>query len=132
MAFLLNSTVKLAGSDQVFEVTKKTAHFKILLPPGKYDLEIACHGYETASKQIIIIDGNMTSLRIILYEKSSTPEIYPGTIVQSDTDKVIITDSTMHQPFKGIVSTGIRGDLLLFILSISNTDVIFRLRQGLF
>lgn len=135
MAPLLNATVKLTGSDRVFEVTKKTAHFKLLLLPGKYNLEIACHGYETTSKQFVIIDGNMTSLRVILYETKSTPsapEIYQGTIVESNSDKEVITDSSMHEPFNGIISTGIRGDLMVLSNPVFNTEDIFRLRQRLF
>lgn len=117
MSPLLNATVRIAGSDQAIEVTKKTAHFKIMLPPGKYELDIACHGYEPLLKQIVITDANIISLKITLYEKNTTrasTEIYQGTIVQGESDKVVITDSTMHEPFHGVISTGIKGKVCFF------------------
>ncbi|KAJ8958532.1 hypothetical protein NQ318_002327 [Aromia moschata] len=106
---LLNATINISGMDQTFEVTKKQAHFKILLPPGKYDLEVACHGYEKKLLHIEITDGNILSLKVNLYAVNIHPEVYPGTVVTVAPEKMASADHTMHEPFTGIVSTGIKG-----------------------
>ncbi|KAJ8917356.1 hypothetical protein NQ315_002378 [Exocentrus adspersus] len=105
---MFNATVKILGLEQDFEVTKQTGRFKILLPPGKYDLEITCHGHETEKRLVEVVEGKIESLKVTMYEKQA-PEVYTGTIVTGEAQNMVVTDTTMHEPFRGVVSTGIRG-----------------------
>lgn len=61
-----NATIKLIGSDRNFDVTKNLAHFKIMLPPGKYKIEVSCHFYINTTINVDIIEGKMTFINVIL------------------------------------------------------------------
>ncbi|KAJ8930584.1 hypothetical protein NQ314_016596 [Rhamnusium bicolor] len=106
---MLNATVKVPGLNRTFEVTKKLAHFKIMLPPGKYDLEVACHGYENKLLHVAITEGNLLNLNVILNPANMDSPVYPGTIVNTSPNRISATDISMHEPFAGVVSTGIKG-----------------------
>ncbi|KAJ8985210.1 hypothetical protein NQ317_018239 [Molorchus minor] len=109
LAPMSNATVKVSGMAQSYEVTKNLAHFKIMLMPGKYDLEVTCPGFESKLLHVQVTDGNLLSLKVTLYDLNVHGEPYPGVIVNAVTNRTGATDMTIHEPFEGIVSTGIRG-----------------------
>ncbi|XP_076253987.1 carboxypeptidase D svr [Rhynchophorus ferrugineus] len=105
---LHNATVTVIETDQTFEVSKIKAYFKIMLPPGKYKLRIACHGYKLKEVDTFVTDLVLTKLKVVL-EKVAKPEFSNAIIENSNTDQVVKTDTTMHDPFHGPVSSGLKG-----------------------
>lgn len=65
-----NATVKVLGSNKIYEVTKISAHFKIMLPSGKYSLEVDCHGYMPKTVSIIVQKDEILYADIILNKAS--------------------------------------------------------------
>ncbi|CAG9814957.1 unnamed protein product [Phaedon cochleariae] len=106
---MLNASVTVSGIDQPYEVTKKIAHFKLMLPPGNYNLEISCHDYQTKVIHISVTEGNLLSLDVVLEANDFGLEVYPGTIVKTDPEIIVTNDDSMHKPFAGDIPTGIRG-----------------------
>lgn len=109
-----NATVTVSGILQPYEVTKRLAHFKIILPSGDYDLEIKCHNYKTKIMHVVVEQGRLLPLKVQLEEEhAKIPEVYQGTIVETgSSDAVVVTDKSMHEPFLGGVRTGIKGEPL--------------------
>ncbi|KAJ3651200.1 hypothetical protein Zmor_017252 [Zophobas morio] len=96
MAPMRNATVKVNGLDRTFDVTKTSAHFKIMLPPGQYTFEVSCHYYTTTTLGVTVVQGQLSFVRVIL-TKSTTIN------VETDTEltKPLVVD--------GAVTSGIRG-----------------------
>lgn len=66
-----NATVKMKGIEKIYEVTKINAHFKIMLPPGKYSLEVNCHEYEPQILNVEVVKDEILSLQIKLEKLNS-------------------------------------------------------------
>ncbi|XP_056640520.1 carboxypeptidase D [Diorhabda sublineata] len=96
-----NASVKISGIAQIYEVSKKSASFKVMLPPGNYELKISCHGYRSQSSRIIVNEENMVALKVVL-EKT-------GETVQTTEHVLIQKDNSLLMPFVGEITTGIRG-----------------------
>lgn len=92
-----NATISILGISKTHEVTKNMAHFKIMLPPGGYKLEINCHEYQTKTLDIKVVKDNITFVKVVLEKQDNS-----------------MTVETHEQTFgKGVViGTGIRGKLL--------------------
>ncbi|XP_074039541.1 carboxypeptidase D svr [Leptinotarsa decemlineata] len=108
---MLNATITISGIEQSYEVSKTIAHFRMMLPPGNYNLEFACHNYQTKLMHVTVSEGSLLSLNVVLVKDGQgIPEVYQGTIVPvkphfEDTN----ISKSMHQPFSGDISSGIRG-----------------------
>lgn len=61
-----NATVKVQGISRVYEVTRNMAHFKIMLPPGVYKLEVNSHGYMSKTVDVRVELDNLRFIRVIL------------------------------------------------------------------
>ncbi|VEN63122.1 unnamed protein product [Callosobruchus maculatus] len=104
---MLNATVRITGMEQQYEVTKRLAHFKILLMPGEYVLEVACHNYQSKVLHVKLEEEKILSLKVIL--ERGEEEVYRGTVVHLTHEQAVVTDGTMREPFKGSITTGIKG-----------------------
>ncbi|KAG5866493.1 hypothetical protein JTB14_015933 [Gonioctena quinquepunctata] len=101
---MLNATIKVSGIEQGYDVSKKIAHFKIMLPPGNYNLQFMCHNFQTKVMLVTVTEGNLLPLSVVLVKDEERKlEVYPGTIV------AVNKDSSIHQPFSGDIASGIRG-----------------------
>ncbi|KAF5285144.1 hypothetical protein FQA39_LY16833 [Lamprigera yunnana] len=61
-----NATIKVQGVNKLYEVSKISAQYKIILPPGVFTLEVSCHSYE---KKIVVIEvkqDEVSQLNIVL------------------------------------------------------------------
>lgn len=65
-----NATIKVVGVDRLFDVTKISAHFKIMLPAGKYSILVSCHEYESKTMDIEVRDSSMLHMVILLKRAS--------------------------------------------------------------
>ncbi|KAH1018050.1 hypothetical protein HUJ05_005875 [Dendroctonus ponderosae] len=63
---LYNATVKVLETEDVFEVSKNAAHFRAMLPAGQYQIQVACHGYQTKTVPAVVNDLVLTELRVVL------------------------------------------------------------------
>lgn len=63
---MINATIKVRGIQKLYEVTKINAHFKIILPPGNYYVEISCHNYKSKLLYFVVTIDNLTSLNVVL------------------------------------------------------------------
>lgn len=61
-----NATVKIRGISKVYEVTRNMAHFKIMLPPGVYKLEVNSHGYGSKVVDVRVEQDNVRFVRVVL------------------------------------------------------------------
>lgn len=58
--------VEYDGTQLEYSVTKKLAHFRIVLPPGEVNIQIRCHGYAAKMLRYVVPDskvvdfGNLT------------------------------------------------------------------------
>lgn len=91
-----NATVSIAGIEKVHEVTKNLAHFKIMLPPGTYKLEVKCHNYEP---ELLTIRVERDT---ILYQKVVLRKLQQGR-----EEALIETQEQVSS--EGMITTGIRG-----------------------
>ncbi|XP_025831012.1 carboxypeptidase D [Agrilus planipennis] len=107
-----NATVKVEGLRKMFEVTKNLAHFKIMLPPGQYRVEVSCHNYQTSHIDVSVNENSLLFVRVVLNEISDSAD--------RDHDKQqgqehrkqqqVVAEGESHEPLdKGLESTGIIG-----------------------
>lgn len=61
-----NATLRILGLDRYHEVTKTLAHFKIMLPPGRYTIEVACHLYQNITMDFLVEHGKLLNVPIVL------------------------------------------------------------------
>nr|CAH7712255.1 unnamed protein product [Callosobruchus chinensis] len=104
---MLNATVRITGMEQQYDVTKRLAHFKILLLPGEYVLEVVCHNYQSKVLHVKLEEEKILSLKVVL--QRGEEEVYRGTVVHLTHEQAAVTDGTMREPFKGSITTGIKG-----------------------
>lgn len=113
---MTEAIVKIQGIERNYKVSKRSGYFKIIVPPGMYDLEITCHEYQDQDVRVVVSKDKLSSLKILLVQKGrKLPEVYQGTIVSSAADQIVVTDKSIAEPFNGSISTGIKGMLKLFI-----------------
>lgn len=103
---MINATVKIQGLNRSFEVAKVTAHFNIMLPPGKYVLEVNCHNYKPA---ILNIEITMEKLYLpinLVKDEGTVGEVVP---VLNKMDRV--ENNILREPLylNGVKSNGLRG-----------------------
>lgn len=82
---MTNATIKLRGLNRSYEVTKINAHFKIMLPKGKYLMEIACHNYKSKLATFEVIADNLTTLNVVLDKEN---------VKDNETNKEEVTEIT--------------------------------------
>lgn len=116
---LLNATVKVLETGEAFEVTKNLAHFKSMVPAGQYTINVSCHGYESKIVKVQVWKLQIAEVKVLL--ANSLPgegHTVKKVLVDDATvgDKVVFTDSSLHEPFHGDVSSGIKGISLLQFL----------------
>ncbi|KAL1501684.1 hypothetical protein ABEB36_006968 [Hypothenemus hampei] len=116
---LYNATIKVIGTEESYEVTKNKAHFKIMLPAGNYQIQISCHGYEADTMQVVVNEAIVTQLKVVLFESSGASQPSVHEFAETD-EKFVITDTSMHVPFQGKISSGIKGCHIAAILKIDN------------
>lgn len=109
---LLNATVQVLETGETFEVTKNLAHFKSMVPAGQYTINVSCHGYESKIVKVHVWELQIAEVKVLLAD--SLPEeghTVKKVLVDDATvgDKVVFTDSSLHEPFQGDVSSGIKG-----------------------
>lgn len=80
-----NATLRI--SDRFYDITKNKAYFKIMLPEGKYTIEVTCHGYINATYTVDVKTGKIGVLNIVL----------------KTTDFVLTNDSNMQSGIQGYV-----------------------------
>ncbi|XP_066251733.1 carboxypeptidase D-like isoform X1 [Euwallacea similis] len=117
---LNNATVKVFESGETYEVTKTLAHFKVMLPPGNYQVEIACHGFDTKTLTVDVKELVISDLKVVLQpfsggtmatdseESHSVKKVLNDYNTKLDGTEVM-TDTSMHQPFQDGTSTGVKG-----------------------
>ncbi|XP_030748149.1 carboxypeptidase D [Sitophilus oryzae] len=104
---LHNATVRVVGSDQDYEVSKIKAHFKIMLPPGEHTIQVACHNYNSKELTVVVKELVLSDINVVLIKLKDKPS---STIENIDhNDKAMKTDNTIHDPFDGPITTGIKG-----------------------
>lgn len=64
-----NATLRVLGLDRYHEVSKISAHFKIMLPPATYMIEVACHLYQNITKEILVEHGKLLNLSLVLKQR---------------------------------------------------------------
>lgn len=67
-----NATIKVLGLNKLHDVTKNMAHFKIMLPVGKYSLLVSCHEYETKMINIEVKPSSILSMIVKLQKHNAT------------------------------------------------------------
>lgn len=73
-----NATVKVQGISKQYDVSKNMGLFKIMLPQGKYKLEVSCHGYQNQLVDVVVEEGTITQQKIVL--QRSNEQTYEGYI----------------------------------------------------
>lgn len=63
---MTNATIRIDGSNKLYEVNRNTAFYKIMLPEGNYNLIISCHNYATLNLPIYIQHNEITTVNITL------------------------------------------------------------------
>lgn len=93
---LRNASVKIQGINKSYEVTKNLALFKIMLPQGKYKLEVSCLGYKSQLIDVAVQEGNITYQKVVLQRQNE--QTYEGYIES-------------HEPMsmEGAITTGVTG-----------------------
>lgn len=99
---MVNATIKLHGINRPRDVTKINAHFKIMLPIGKYIMEVYCHNYKTKILTFDVNADNLTTLNIILdkdNESSKNEEVTTtntGYVLEYTNVKGYVRDNLNH------------------------------------
>lgn len=91
---LRNASIKIQGISKSYDVSKNLAFFKIILPQGKYKLEVSCQGYHSQLIDVTVQEGNIAYQRIML--QKSNEQTYEGYIES-------------HEPIDGAIKTGVTG-----------------------
>ncbi|KAI4454464.1 protease m14 carboxypeptidase [Holotrichia oblita] len=63
---MINATIVIKGIGKVYEVTKTSAHYKIILPTGNYEIRFSCHNYKSISKIVKILQDQILDLNVTL------------------------------------------------------------------
>lgn len=112
---MTESTVRIQGIEKSYAVSKRSGHFKIIVSPGEYVIQISCHQYLDQDLTVTVVEGKLTNLTIHLTKDDrQVPEVYQGTIVLSSAEQHYVTDNSINKPFIGNIKTGIKGKLLMF------------------
>lgn len=84
------------GISKTYETTKNMGYFKIMLPKGKYKLEVGCQGYKTELMDVVVQEGSIAHQKIAL--QRSNEQTYEGYI-------------ETHEPtsMAGAITTGVTG-----------------------
>ncbi|KAF2900813.1 hypothetical protein ILUMI_05352 [Ignelater luminosus] len=101
-----NATVKVLGSNKIYEVTKISAHFKIILPSGKYSLEVNCHGYMPKVVSIMVQKDEILYADIILdkaSEEISNNNDNNAEITNSIEQEPVLEGESIHFGVKGYI-----------------------------
>lgn len=61
-----NATLIIGGVDMVYKVSPNLAFFKVMLPAGRYNVVVQCHGYKDQTFDIDIIYDTLTKRDVIL------------------------------------------------------------------
>ncbi|XP_077299077.1 carboxypeptidase D svr [Arctopsyche grandis] len=61
-----NATLIIGGVDMVYKVSPNLAFFKVMLPVGRYNVLVQCHGYKDQTFDIDIIHDALTKRDVIL------------------------------------------------------------------
>ncbi|XP_050292877.1 carboxypeptidase D [Anthonomus grandis grandis] len=133
---LHNATVKVLNTEETHEVTKINAHFKIMLPPGIYQVEFSCEGYRPFKTVATVKDLSLTELNVDLTKigDETVPisnEIVDNTfnlkdiVTPSSSNQIThsikkgfvangmsVTDNSIKVPFTGFTKSGIKGYIL--------------------
>ncbi|GJQ81229.1 hypothetical protein Trydic_g20448 [Trypoxylus dichotomus] len=78
-----NATISIKGINKLYEVSRTTAFYKIILPTGDYEIEYNCHGYKSVTRSIKIAQDQLQTLNITL-------EVSSG---QSSVESIELTES---------------------------------------
>lgn len=111
--------MQVLETGETFEVTKNLAHFKSMVPAGQYTLNVSCHGYESKLVKVHVWELQIAEVKVLLAGSSPGESHTVKKVLVDDAtvdDKVVFTDSSLHEPFNGDVSSGIKGILLLQFL----------------
>lgn len=107
---MTEALVTVEGTGRSYSVSKRLGYFKIILPPGFYGLIISCHEYQDHNVALTVIEEALINIKVSLVQKGrKQPEVYQGTIVSSAAQQIDVTDRTITEPFKGNITTGIKG-----------------------
>lgn len=107
---MTEAIVKIQGIGRSYAVSKRSGYFKIIVPPGVYEIEISCHEYQSQNMPVTVSEEKLTTLKVLLVQNGrKLPEVYQGTIVSSAAEQIDVTDKSIIEPFKGEISTGIKG-----------------------
>ncbi|KAL3271051.1 hypothetical protein HHI36_021551 [Cryptolaemus montrouzieri] len=103
---MTNATIKVQGLNKTIEVAKATAHYNIMLPPGKYVIEVKCHNYKAFS-----VDVDITDSRIFLPITLQKDEGRSGLVVPVQSKHEDGDNEILHKPLyvNGIKTNGLRG-----------------------
>lgn len=86
----------MEGINKSYDVSKNLAYFKIILPQGKYRLEVGCEGYQNQLIDFTIQEGTITHQKITL--QRSNEQTYKGYIESHEPPSMV-----------GAVTTGVTG-----------------------
>lgn len=108
---MTNATIRILGSNKVYDVDKTTAYYKLLLPVGFYNLIITCHGYQTMNLPVYTRPDTLLKLNITL-----DPILNDGLHEVNEINEVNFDN----------LSTGIKGFVVdLYNLSVPHTHIVF-------
>ncbi|XP_055923216.1 carboxypeptidase D [Eupeodes corollae] len=100
---LRNAFVKINEYNEIYNVSKNLAQFKVILPPGEYDIEVICAGYQTKYTHVsTITKDQFVDLGVL--------ELAPG---KTNFGKAVISEINM----------GELGDISGFVLDMDNHPV---------
>lgn len=85
--------------NQIYEVSKNLAYYKIMVPNGVHVLTVESPGYTTVTKELLVED-KYTTFNFVLSDQQQIH--YSGL-------KVDTKDKSLVQPFQGKIPTGVKG-----------------------
>lgn len=92
-----NATISIKGISKLYEVTKTSAHYKIMLPAGRYLMETNCHGYKAISNDLLIKENEILNLNITLEFNTGQTSIS-----EDELSELISADFKNNNSFTGI------------------------------
>lgn len=95
---MINATLKLRGMNKSYEVTKIHGLFKIMLPPGKYYMEVLCHNYKPRLLTFEVVADNLITLNVELEKDAADKEIK---------EEVTETNGLVYVNIKGYIRDGL-------------------------
>ncbi|KAK4878716.1 hypothetical protein RN001_011222 [Aquatica leii] len=95
-AVMKNATVKVQGVSRLYEVSKVMAHYKIMLPPGTFTLEVNCHMYDGKVLIVEIKKDVMLRLDVTLTQSGDVETVVDHVSEQVTGIKGYIRDNLNH------------------------------------